>query len=69
MTAGNHAGAATVLLVNEVNEHLKEHEHTDACIGRLDDLISVLEGGFETGEECDAEGEVRKGGEAEMEGV
>ncbi|MCJ1385655.1 hypothetical protein MMC17_008778 [Xylographa soralifera] len=69
MTAGHHAGAATVLLVNEVNEHLKEHEHTDVCIGRLDDLISVLENGFEAGDECYAGGEARKEGEVEMEGV
>ncbi|KAK5163976.1 hypothetical protein LTR04_002152 [Oleoguttula sp. CCFEE 6159] len=46
MTAGYLAGAATVLLVNEVNAHLAEHEHTDLCIKRLDDLIEVLEEGF-----------------------
>ncbi|MCJ1391256.1 hypothetical protein MMC18_004119 [Xylographa bjoerkii] len=69
MTAGHHAGAATVLLVNEVNEHLKEHEHTDVCIGSLDDLISVLENGFEAGDECFEEGEARKGEEVEVGGV
>lgn len=47
MTAGWRAGAATVLLVNEVNKHLVGHEHTDLVIGRLDELIGVLEGGFE----------------------
>jgi hypothetical protein len=46
MTAGYRAGAATVLLVNEVNAHLATHEHTDLCIRRLDELIKVLEGGF-----------------------
>lgn len=46
MTAGHTAGAATVLLLNERNTHLKEHEHTDLCIERLDDLIDVLENGF-----------------------
>jgi phosphoglycolate phosphatase-like HAD superfamily hydrolase len=46
MTAGYKAGAATVLLVNEVNAHLAEHEHTDLCISRLDELVEVLEGGF-----------------------
>ena len=34
MTAGYRAGAATVLLVNEVNAHLASHEHTDLCIKR-----------------------------------
>lgn len=46
MTAGYRAGAATVLLVNEVNAHLATHEHTDLCITRLDELIEVLENGF-----------------------
>lgn len=47
MTAGFRARAATVLLVNEVNAHLATHEHTDLCIRRLDDLIPILERGFE----------------------
>jgi HAD superfamily hydrolase (TIGR01549 family) len=47
MTAGHRAGAATVLLVNEVNKHLAEHEHTDAVVEQLDDLIKMLEDGFE----------------------
>jgi phosphoglycolate phosphatase-like HAD superfamily hydrolase len=46
MTAGRRAGAATVLLVNEVNNHLADHEHTDLVISRLDELIDVLENGF-----------------------
>ncbi|CAK7202985.1 hypothetical protein SEUCBS139899_005712 [Sporothrix eucalyptigena] len=46
MTAGRKAGAATVLLVNDVNRHLAEHEHTDLVISRLDELIDVLEKGF-----------------------
>lgn len=46
MTAGHRAGAATVLLVNDVNEGLRSHEHTDLCIRRLDELIGILEGGF-----------------------
>ncbi|KAJ9156008.1 Haloacid dehalogenase-like hydrolase [Pleurostoma richardsiae] len=46
MTAGHRAGAATVLLVNDVNRHLAEHEHTDLVISRLDELIDVLEKGF-----------------------
>lgn len=46
MTAGHRAGAATVLLVNEVNEHLSEHQHTDLVVKRLDDLIGILEDGF-----------------------
>lgn len=47
MTAGFRAGAATVLLVNEVNAHLATHEHTDLCVKRLDELIPILEAGFE----------------------
>ena len=46
MTAGHRAGATTVLLVNEVNEHLAAHEHTDVCIKRLDELVGMLEDGF-----------------------
>jgi len=70
MTAGYRAGAATVLLVNEVNAHLAEHEHTDLCISRLDELVEVLERGFvgrvERDEERDdvrerAEGVLREG--------
>jgi hypothetical protein len=61
MTAGYRAGAATVLLVNEVNAHLATHEHTDLCIRRLDELVKVLEDGFvaEVGQgedEVDAKG-------------
>ncbi|ORY14938.1 HAD-like domain-containing protein [Clohesyomyces aquaticus] len=47
MTAGFRAGAATVLLVNEVNRHLAEHQHTDLVVTRLDELIGILEEGFE----------------------
>ncbi|PLN84019.1 putative HAD superfamily hydrolase [Aspergillus taichungensis] len=46
MTAGHTAGAATVLLLNDHNGHLKEHEHTDLCIQRLDELIGILQAGF-----------------------
>lgn len=46
MTAGRRAGAATVLLVNEANRHLAEHEHTDLVIESLDELVRVLEEGF-----------------------
>jgi len=49
MTAGHRAGAATVLLVNEANGELKGHEHTGMWIQRLDELVGVLEGGFEEG--------------------
>jgi HAD superfamily hydrolase (TIGR01549 family) len=47
MTAGYRASAATVLLVNDVNRHLAEHEHTDLVVKQLDDLIAILENGFE----------------------
>ncbi|KAE9377945.1 HAD-like protein [Stipitochalara longipes BDJ] len=46
MTAGFRAGAATVLLANEVNVHLAQHEHTDLVISRLDELVGILEEGF-----------------------
>lgn len=46
MTAGRRAGAATVLLVNDVNKELAEHEHTDLVIKTLDELVDVLEQGF-----------------------
>ncbi|KAK3360203.1 HAD-like domain-containing protein [Lasiosphaeria hispida] len=46
MTAGRRAGAKTVLLVNDVNRHLAEHENTDLVISRLDELIEVLEKGL-----------------------
>lgn len=47
MTAGHKAGTATVLLANESNGDLKEHEHTGTWIDTLDELIGVLEAGFE----------------------
>jgi len=46
MTAGHKAGAATVLLINDANAHLAEHQHTDLVISRLDELIEILESGF-----------------------
>ncbi|KAJ5638050.1 hydrolase [Penicillium lividum] len=54
MTAGHKAGAATVLLLNEKNVHLREHAHTDMCIHRLDELIDILEQGF-VGQRLDPE--------------
>jgi hypothetical protein len=59
MTAGHSAGAATVLLVNPVNEHLSSHDHTDLVISRLDELVEVLEEGF-VGREEESEGEVEE---------
>ena len=47
MAAGYRAGAATVLLVNEENEHLLTHQFTGRGIRRLDQLIGILENGFE----------------------
>ncbi|UPL01395.1 hypothetical protein LCI18_012329 [Fusarium solani-melongenae] len=46
MTAGRKAGAATVLLVNDVNRELAEHVHTDLVIDTLDELVDILERGF-----------------------
>lgn len=47
MTAGRMAGAATVLLVNEVNKDLAEHAHTDLVVESLDELVGVLKEGFQ----------------------
>ena len=47
MTAGHKAGTATVLLANQDNGDLKGHEHTGRWIERLDELIGILEAGFE----------------------
>ena len=55
MTAGYRAGAATVLLVNDVNKHLVEHQHTDLVVKQLDDLIEILENGFEGKVEAEQE--------------
>lgn len=49
MTSGHRADTATVLLANEENKELKGHEHTGMWIDRLDDLIEVLEEGFQEG--------------------
>lgn len=70
MTAGFRAGAATVLLANEVNVHLAQHEHTDLVISRLDELVRILEEGFvgrigrgdeESDTKARAEGVLREG--------
>lgn len=47
MLAGRRAGAATVLLVNDVNRELATHEATDFVVRELSELVGVLEGGFE----------------------
>lgn len=47
LVAGRRAGAATVLLVNEENGHLREREECDVVVARLDELVGVLERGFE----------------------
>lgn len=46
ITAGRRAGAKTVLLLNDANRDLADHEHTDLVISRLDELIDVLENGL-----------------------
>ena len=47
ISAGRRAGAATVLLANDENKHLVTHEYTDLSVRRLDELIDILEKGFE----------------------
>lgn len=46
MAAGRRSGAATVLLVNDVNRELASHDFTDLVVESLHDLIPVLESGF-----------------------
>jgi phosphoglycolate phosphatase-like HAD superfamily hydrolase len=48
MKAGRRAGAATMLLVNEENAHLAEDECTDRTVERLDDIVGLLDRGFES---------------------
>lgn len=47
MEAGRRAGSATVLLRNDGNKEVAEHEFTDYVIWSLDELVNVLERGFE----------------------
>ncbi|KAL8694020.1 MAG: hypothetical protein Q9218_001258 [Villophora microphyllina] len=47
VTAGYKAGAATVLLSCEENEALEKHEYTGLAVKRLDDLVGILDEGFE----------------------
>lgn len=47
MTAGYKAGAATVLLSSKDNEGLEINGYTGRSIERLDDLVGILEVGFE----------------------
>ncbi|KKY14410.1 putative had superfamily [Phaeomoniella chlamydospora] len=46
LLAGRNAGAATVLLVNEENSHLADHEACDLGVRTLRELRDVLEKGF-----------------------
>ncbi|KAL8739210.1 MAG: hypothetical protein Q9181_000101 [Wetmoreana brouardii] len=47
MVAGYKAGAATVLLSCEEKEELERHEYTGFSVRRLDELVEILEEGFE----------------------
>lgn len=46
MACAARANAASVLLLNEDNEHVIERESPDLVIRRLDELIDILEQGF-----------------------
>lgn len=46
MAAGRRAGAATVLLRNEVNGELVAHEYTDCVVRELEELVGILEKGI-----------------------
>lgn len=48
MAAGRDAGAVTVLLRSEGKEELETDERTDIVIGRLDELVQLLQHGLET---------------------
>lgn len=47
MAAGRDAGALTVLLRSEGKEDLETDERTDVVIGRLDELVELMEKGLE----------------------
>jgi len=47
MIAGHEAGALTVLVRSEGKEELERDERTDVIVGRLDELVGLLEGGIE----------------------
>jgi phosphoglycolate phosphatase-like HAD superfamily hydrolase len=47
LAAGYRAGAAVVLLANSENAHLRGHEYADVVVERLDELVGILDGGFE----------------------
>jgi len=61
MAAGFRAGAATVLLANEGNAALRGHEYTGLVIERLDELVGILERGFEERRNGVEEGGVEEG--------
>lgn len=45
--AGYEAGALTVLVRSEGKEELERDGRTDVVVGRLDELVGLLEGGIE----------------------
>jgi phosphoglycolate phosphatase-like HAD superfamily hydrolase len=47
MIAGYEAGALTVLVRSEGKEELEVDSRTHVVVGRLDELIGLLEGGVE----------------------
>ena len=47
ITAGYEAGALTVLVRSEGKEELEVDSRTDVVVGRLDELVGLLEGGIE----------------------
>lgn len=50
IVAGYEAGAITVLVRSEGKEDLERDERTDVVVGRLDELVGLLEGGLEVRE-------------------
>lgn len=47
MAAGYRAGAATILLQSDVNTHLNDSQETDIVVKRLDDIIDLVQNGFD----------------------
>ncbi|ODQ68422.1 HAD-like protein [Nadsonia fulvescens var. elongata DSM 6958] len=48
MEAGDKAGAATILIESDVNDHIKDVLQTDVVVQRLDEIIFCIENGFDT---------------------
>lgn len=48
MMAGRRAGAGTILIQTDVNDHVRNAYETDVTVSDLTDVIDVLKNGFES---------------------